>query len=167
MIDRNLSPADAAVAVRSFSRRFRSLLARPDDEERLDPDEIARRPGPEGVTAVEHLLAADGVLGLLDRGLQQALGAGGGTLDAGLGSLDAASWPDDGTPVSALLDRLEATAIATAARIESVATDRWGDTVTIAGGASERSLLHLVQDVVAAAADHLRRTERVLADVRH
>jgi hypothetical protein len=48
-----LSPADAAVALRSFPRRFTLVLARPDDEDRPD-DVLHRRPGSGGLSAVEH-----------------------------------------------------------------------------------------------------------------
>jgi hypothetical protein len=48
-----LSPADAAVAVRSFPRRFTLVLGRPDDEDRPD-DVLHRRPKSGGLSAVEH-----------------------------------------------------------------------------------------------------------------
>lgn len=43
-------PADAAVAARSFPRRFRGVLLRPDDEH----DVVTRRPAPGQWSAVEH-----------------------------------------------------------------------------------------------------------------
>ncbi len=64
--DRSLAPSDAVVALRSFPRRFRGVLARPDDD-RYDPDEVARRIGPDGHSAADRLLAAAGVLALSRR----------------------------------------------------------------------------------------------------
>ncbi len=105
--DRSLTPADAAVAVRSFPRRFRAVFARPDDDERFEPDEVARRPGPEGTTAVEHLLAAIALV--------EALPDAAGSAPA-----------DSGTAVTALLERLETVAGDAARRIEAVPNDQWG-----------------------------------------
>lgn len=166
MIDRHLSPDDAVVAIRSFPRRFRSLFVPPDDEEREDPDEIARRYGPDGTSAAEHLQAADGLLAMLDRGIAQARSVHGETLHPTFAGLATATWEDDRTPIPSLLERFAATAERAAARVDAVPTDRWGDEVPIAGQAENRSLLDLVQEVVAIVADHLRRADRVLSQVR-
>jgi hypothetical protein len=48
-----VSPSDAAVALRSFPRRFTLVLARPDDEDRPD-DVVHRRPKSGGLSAIEH-----------------------------------------------------------------------------------------------------------------
>lgn len=47
--DSSVTPADAAVAVRSYPRRFRAVLARPDDE-----DDVVRRPAADGWSALDH-----------------------------------------------------------------------------------------------------------------
>src|SRR5581483_2701076 len=48
---RSVIPADAAVALRSFPRRYRSLLTVPAEDEVEDP---LRRPGPDGWSAIAH-----------------------------------------------------------------------------------------------------------------
>src|SRR5918998_6518097 len=59
---REMSPADAAVALRSFPRRYRALLLRPDVED--DPESIVtRKPDAQSPSALEH---AAGVAALLE-----------------------------------------------------------------------------------------------------
>ena len=161
--DRHLSPADAAVALHSFPRRFRAVLARPGDEERVDPDEIGRRIGPEGTSAVEHLLAADGVLALIDRALEQARRGDAAALHPAFADLASARWDDDHTPVPALLDQFEATATRTASRVESIDAETWATPVRIADNEDPGpELLSVLQDAVGVVADHLRATQRVI-----
>lgn len=102
MADRSLTPADAAVATRSFARRFRGVFARPDDgdeRDEIDPasTEVAR----------EHLAAATALI--------EALPSHGETSGGGP------------APIPTLLGRLEQAAPAAAARIEAVPADGWGD----------------------------------------
>ncbi|MDP9072230.1 MAG: DinB family protein, partial [Actinomycetota bacterium] len=49
---RTVSPSDAVVALRSYRRRYRALLVRPDDEEGAEV--VRRRPAPDRWSAVEH-----------------------------------------------------------------------------------------------------------------
>lgn len=46
-----VTPSDAAVALRSYPRRFRSVLVRLDDEDGAD---VVRRPAPDGWSALDH-----------------------------------------------------------------------------------------------------------------
>lgn len=164
----SLSPSDAVVAVRSFPRRFRGVLARPDDDrdtggEEVDPDELARRAGPDGTSAAQHLLAADDVLGLLDRVLEQAVGH-----DDGLHPVrpfGEITVEDTGRPVAVLLDRLAETATGCAERIERVPTEEWGRRVPVQDSDGTSNLLELVQDGVDVVAGHLRAAERTIAAV--
>jgi hypothetical protein len=166
----HLSPGDAEAAVRSFPRRFRSVLARPDDhddhEAPVDPDELARRVGPDGRSAVDHLLAADGVLSLVDRALEQARSDADPVLHPALADLGVATWDDPHSPLGSLLDQLEATARGCAERISSIATSEWGRQVRIADADRTRELLDLVRDAVDVTAGHLRAAERTIQAVR-
>ena len=163
----HLSPSDAAVAVRSFPRRFRAVLARPDDEEeRTDPDELARRVGPDGRSAADHLLAADGVLALVDRALEQVRADDDPVLHPAVADLGGAWWDDPHTPLAGLLDQLEHTATGCAARIDSIATDDWARQVRIADADAVVGVLDLVRDGVDVAAGHLRGAERTVQAVR-
>ena len=69
----NLSPGDAATALRSFPRRFKAVLALVDP----DDDSAIHRPGPDGLSAVEHAAAADRDLAAAGEAVRRALGAGG------------------------------------------------------------------------------------------
>jgi len=174
----HLSPDDAAVAVRSFPRRFRSVLARPeldgsddhgddgDEVATADPDELARRVGPDGRSAADHLLAADGVLALLDRSLEQARSDDDPALHPAVRDLRGAWWDDEHTPLPALLDQLEQTALRSAGRIDAVPTDEWGRQVRVADADATVGLLDLVREAVDVVAGHLRSAERTIAAVR-
>lgn len=163
----HLSPDDAAVAVRSFPRRFRAVLARPEDEDdRVDPDELARRTGPDGRSAADHLVAANGVLSLVARALAQVQGGSDPALHPALADLGSAWWEDPRTPLGSILDELDGTATESADRIDAVPTDDWGRQVRVGDGGGTRQLLDVVRDAVAVTADHLRAAERTIQAVR-
>ena len=164
--DRSLAPSDAVVALRSFPRRFRGVLARPDDD-RFDPDEVARRLGPDGHSAADRLIAAAGVLALIDRAVEQARAEDEPVLHpafADLTSLEVAQEAtlEDQAPVAELLDRFEGDASHTADRVDGVPTDDWSRPVRVADQDSTRTLLTLVQDGVAAVAAHLRAAQKTV-----
>jgi hypothetical protein len=50
--DDAVTPSDAAVALRSYPRRYRAVLVRPDNEDR--PDDVVRRPASDGWSALDH-----------------------------------------------------------------------------------------------------------------
>lgn len=166
----HLSPSDAAVAVRSFPRRFRGVLARPDDATddaaQADPDELARRVGPDGRSAADHLLAADGVLALLDRALEQVRSDDDPALHPAVRDLGGAWWDDEHTPLPALLDQLDQTADRAAARIDDVPTDDWARQVRVADADATVGVLDVVREAVDVVAGHLRSAERTIAAVR-
>ena len=168
--DRALTPDDAVVAIRSFPRRFRAVLARPDDEadgRPFDPDEIGRRVGPEGQSAVDHLTAADGVLHLLGEAVQQARAEDEPVLDPAFDDLGSAAPPAvTEAPISDLLDRFAGTAAFAADRVDGVPSDDWGRDVRIGGSGTTRRLLDLAQDAVGAVAAHLRAAQRTVDAVR-
>lgn len=159
----NLSPSDAAVAVRSFPRRFRGVLARPEDDAaeaaQADPDELARRVGPDGRSAADHLIAADGVLAVLDRALEQVL-------HPAVRDLRGARWDDEHTPLHGLLDRFDQTAAGCADRIDAVPTDDWARQVRVADADADVGVIDLVREAVDVVAGHLRSAERTIAAVR-
>ncbi|MDE0802300.1 MAG: hypothetical protein OSA99_03150 [Acidimicrobiales bacterium] len=143
--DRALTPDDAAVALRSFPRRFRAVFARPDDDEdRFDPDQVARRPGTDGVTAAEHLAAATELV--------VATGAVARSLDA-TALPDATS--DDGRPIAELLGAFDVASTDAAERVSAVASGDW-----------TTGPLHTVQDAIGAVGVRLRQAEATLRSVR-
>ena len=164
--DRSLTPSDAVVAMRSFPRRFRAVLARPDDD-RFDPDEVSRRVGPDGSSAADHLIAAAGVLALLDRAVERIRAEDDPVLHPAFGDLASASVADeaaldDRATVSDLLDRFEGEAAHAADRIDGVPSDQWSREVRVAGADASPTLLELTQDAVAAVAHHLRAAQRTI-----
>ena len=68
----NLSPGDAAAALRSFPRRFSAALALVDE----DDDSVLHRPGPDGMSAFEHAEAAEREVAAAGVAIRRALGAG-------------------------------------------------------------------------------------------
>lgn len=170
--DRSLSPDDAVVAIRTFPRRFRAVLAQPEDdgdERPFDPDDVGRRVGPEGRSAADHLLAADGVLALLGEAVQQARAEDDPVLDAAFSDLASATVaPDDEADASIghLLDRFADTAAFAADRVDGVPSDDWGRDVQVAGAGSTHRLIDLAQDAVAEVAAQLRAAQRTVDAVR-
>ena len=166
----NLSPSDAAVAVRSFPRRFRGVLARPEDDTpdgaQADPDELARRVGPDGRSAADHLIAADGVLAVLDRALEQVRSDDDPVLHPAVRDLRGAWWDDEHTPLPALLDRLDQTAERCADRIDAVPTDAWARQARVADADATVGVIDLVREAVDVVAGHRRSAERTIAAVR-
>lgn len=166
-----LSPSDAAVAVRSFPRRYRSALARPIDDgdqpgAKADPDELARRAGPDGRSAADHLIAADGVLAVVERALEQVRADDDPVLHPAVGQLRETWGEDEHTPLPALLDQLEQTAGRCAERIEGVPTDEWSRQARVADTDSTVGLLDVVREAVDVVAGHLRSAERTILAVR-
>lgn len=171
--DRFLRPDDAAAALRSFPRRFRAVFAAPDDPEPggpdpddHDPDDGGRRIGPDGSSAADHLLAADGIVVLLDRALEQLVGSGEASLHPAFADLGTASWDDDHTPVPALLDQFEAHATEAADRVDAVDGEDWEAEGRIADSDRNVGALTITQDVVGEAAAHLRAAQAAIDAVR-
>ena len=161
--DRSLRPADAAAALRSFPRRFRAVFVPPDgDDERTDPDEVGRRVGPDGSSAADHLVAAYGIVALLDRALEQVLGDDDASLHPAFADLGTATWDDDHTPVPSLLDQFEAGANRAADRVDSVDAEDWTSTGRIADQGGTVEALTITQDAVDAVAAHLRAGQRTI-----
>lgn len=162
--DRSLRPDDAAAALRSFPRRFRAVFAPPDDAgpDEHDPDEMGRRMGPDGASAADHLLAADGIVVLLDRALEQLVGPGDASLHPAFADLGTASWDDDHTPVPALLDQFEADAQRAADRVDAVDAEAWSAAGRIADHDTTIDALALTQDAVAETAAHLRAAQTTI-----
>lgn len=132
---RSISPADAAVALRSYPRRWRALLARAEDEDQ--PEGVLRREPPDG---------GPSVLG--------HLGATVGALTEAGGDLRVEGAPGDD------VDALDRVATALAAAVDGVDADAWARP-TSGGG----TLLDVVRRAVVAGSEHLRDAERTFDQV--
>ena len=145
-----VSPSDAAVAVRSYPRRFRALLTT------LDPDDTelaTRRPGPGEWSAAEHASHVGGALAAAAEALNRI--AVGDDPDVDL---------TPGPPahdVGAALERLALASAAAAAAIDGVHGRDWERTGRLACGAPVTAL-DVARQAVHTGAHHLRQATRAL-----
>jgi hypothetical protein len=147
-----LSPSDAAVALRSFPRRFRTALT---------PAEAGEEVPPAAVAAASDL---GRVLGLVRKALADVLRADGPVLPAGVMDAGSRDWamPADDDP-ERVLDVLSTEANALAEEIGSVASGDWGRAGQLTGGGSA-SALDLVREAVRSGHQHLRAAEAAARD---
>ena len=156
---RSVSPADAAVALRSFSRRYRSLLTVPAENEAEDP---VRRPGPDGWSAVAHAWWAALSFDAISEALHQVLVHD--RPDISVPSVDPGSAPTVDESNAAVLDRLTRAATGLAVAIEGAGGDQW-TRVAVRSDGSEVSALDLARLAVHQGVHHLRAGEQVLREV--
>lgn len=157
--DRSVSPADAAVAVRSYDRRFRSLLARRDDEDR--DDSLLRRRAATGWSALDHAAYAASGFETIAEALRRAL----------VSDRPGVTLPGvDGTPpgnpgeVEAVLTSLGQSTDKLAGVIEGASGEDWNRRASADG--SEVTGLDVARLGVHLGIHHLRAAERVLDEVR-
>ena len=158
---RTVSPADAAVALRSYPRRYRALLTQPMEDEGDRPDDPARRPGSSGWSAVAHAHWAAMAFDAVSEALHQVLIHD--HPDVSAPTVDPPDPPpvDEPTPVG--LDRLTVAAESLAMAVEHAGAGQWTRTGTT--GVGEVSALDLVRLAVHQGIHHLRAAERVLKEV--
>lgn len=152
-----VSPSDAAVAARSYPRRYRALLVRPDED---DPDIVHRRPAPGEPSAVEHAALAAAGMGAAAAALRRVATAE--DPDVELSTGDAAPGP---ATLDDVLARLATAAGDLAAAVEGVRGDDWRRTGRLGDGTTVTAL-DLARQGVHQGSHHLRAVERVLAEVR-
>ncbi len=146
-----LSPADAAVALRTFPRRWRALLGGLDPD---DPDTEARlhRFGPDGRSA---LTAASEAAGILEVARAQVVRV--------LHSERPSLPPDEATVGGTLeeaLDRIEAAAPVLATTVAGIAAGDLDRTAELGGRTVD--VRTMVADAVQQVADRLRSADRAL-----
>jgi hypothetical protein len=162
---RQVSPSDAATALRSFPRRFSAALARPDDEDRPD-DVLHRRPMSGGLSAIEHAA-------WVAAGIAQV-----GKAFAAVMYLDdpAITLPplDPEPPVGAdavggqpdsVVAAIRAASVSLASAIEQAPKDGWNRI----GHADDEptSALDVVRFAIHLGVHHLRLIEKTIAEVVH
>jgi hypothetical protein len=153
----NLSPSDAVVALKSFPRRYRSLLATDDD----DPDGVAkRRPDASSWSALEHAAHVANALEQAAADLDAAHRSDGAAV------ADPATAPPSGaTDVDGTLDHLNAASERLVGAIDRYRPDDWAQKVTAPDGRSVDALW-IVRAAVQEGARHLRQAEQVIAAVK-
>jgi hypothetical protein len=159
-----LSPGDAAIALRSYPRRYRALLQPINNDD--DLEELAHRAGPDGVSAVQLLSDVTRTLVILAEALHQIMVNPTPVVHAAV--VDPAERQWDTPPPERLDDAWdlfadEATTLADA--IDRVPADEWTRTGSIAGGGTV-SAIDVAREAVRAGRSGLGDIERTLAALR-
>lgn len=150
-----MSPGDAAVAARSFPRRWRGLFATVAGDD--DPGDVLRRHGASSPSALALAQRAVEVLTATRERLRRVV------------QEDSPSLSGDPPPATpgepeAVLDALSAAADALAGAIDGVASGDWGRPASFQGGSTDA--IGVVSSGIDEAAALLRQAERVLQEVR-
>lgn len=157
-------PADAVVALRSLERRYRSLFLGLEEDE--SPDDLAHRPGPDGTSALDHVVAATRTLTFLGRALEQALVESEPVLHPAVADPSEREWPAATGTVKDALDELAQVSKGLAARVEHVSAKEWGRAVRVAGHDATTTPLDVLWDATDTAVTHLKAADAVLRHVR-
>lgn len=158
-----LSPSDAAVALRSFPRRFRLALAIPDDVDRPD-DVIHRRPRSGGLSAMEHAAWVAAALPQADAAFRDVMYRRDPVIT--LPPIDVEPpVPQADDPPDVVVARIKAESEGLADAIEAAPSDGWARTAR--GPTGEISALDAVATAVHLGVHHLRLIERTIAEVVH
>jgi hypothetical protein len=153
---RTVNPPDAVVALRSYPRRYRALLVRPDDEEGADI--VTRRPAPDRWSALEHAAHVTDVLGLVHDAV--------GTIRLhDVPEVAIEPGPPRAGPVDDVVGALAATSERLAGLIGELSDDDWKRAGRLPTGEAV-TILDLVRHAVHVGAHHRREIERVLREVR-
>ena len=160
----NLSPADAAVALRSYVRRFRELLTD------FEPDEdgegiVRRRPADDKPSPLERAELFAHSIPLGARALDEVLTHDDPVLPTGIiGGLQP-EWTAAGADVGSVLDLLAQESEVLARRTAEVPSDQWGRTGHDANG-NKVTALDVVREVVRMGHDQLRAAEQAIEAAR-
>ena len=153
---REMSPSDAAVALRSFPRRYRALLVRPDAED--EPDSIlTRKPAPDRLSALDHAAMTVALLETAAEDIERTL-----VQDRpNLGRQRPTPRPGG---LYDTLERLDHAAERLADLADRARGEEWSRTATVDGQPTRA--LTLLQRAVGDGVHRLREIESVLAEVR-
>ena len=150
-----MSPGDAAVAARSFPRRWRALFATVAGDD--DPGDVLRRAGSSAPSALVLARKAADVLAVTAERLDRVKREDSPALSGD---------PPPATPgePEAVLDELAASADGLAAAIDSTDAGDWGRPASLGGGPTDA--IGVVGSGIDEAAALLRQAEQVLEEVR-
>lgn len=156
----NLTPNDAVAALKSFPRRYGEVLQPPSDADAgIDADERARRPGPDGASALAIVAEVVGTWASLADALRRVAVSDEPVFDA---SPSGSTRPVPNVAAAGV--ELEEGAQALATQIADVPGDSWGRAGTSADG-TRVTALELVHQAVAEGRQGLDRMTRALAAV--
>ena len=159
-----LSRQDAVVALRSYPRRFRTVLLPTDDP---DVEELAYQVGPDGHSALDHVVTTTNTFVLLGRAIDVALSAPDPVVHAAVIDASQRDWASPShLSIGDALDRLESEAGALADRVERGEPPTWNREVSVAGGQGKITAFGIVKEAVAAGSEHLRASTTAVAAAR-
>jgi hypothetical protein len=151
-----LSPADCAVAFRSFARRFRALFTGFEDDESADA--LLNRPGAAGESATQIAARVGRSLGVAGEALRRILITDRPSISLGAESAEVPETPQ------AALDLVAREAERLAARVDGAEAGAWLRTGDLDGRST--TALDLVRDAVKTGSDGYRAAERAVDDAR-
>jgi len=159
---RTVSPADAAVAVRSYPRRYRALLEPPDDEQEPGPEDLVRRRPPGGGwSAIDHAAWVAGVFSLAADALERTRVQDQPAVEIAPQDPEVAADAEAGQ----VLERLTTEAERLAGAIGGTGAPDWTRTGRLPDG-RELSAIDLARNAVHQGYHHLRQTEQLLVQLR-
>jgi hypothetical protein len=163
----HLSPQDAAVAFRSYHRRYQSELASIEGDDSIE--EMAGRLGPGGESAAQIISDVTRTWAVLSEALRQVLVHEDAVLHPAVTDAMQRHWdmpiPDS---VSESMVLLGHEAVALAQQVDGVlSAGDWNRSATVAGGAGRTvTALDVLRQAVAAGADGLSSLRATLAAVQ-
>ncbi len=148
-----VSPPDAAVALRTMPRRYRSAVAAALEDD-ADEGLIRRRPEESTWSALEYTAHVADLYELFTTIVRRMFDEDAPTIDFWDPDARAADQNYNAADPAAVLDRLEAATASLVAAVERVDADSWRRTATFPFG--DRDLLTMVRNAVHEGAHHLR-----------
>ena len=159
-----IAPTDTPVAIRSYPRRFRELIIRPDQEGDDPLDVVRRKPDTSTWSALEYTAHVRDLCGEMAEAIRRMNVEDNPTIDfADPDALAAKERYNEQDP-EAVLNGLSERAERLAKVLESVKGDGWTRTGAFPWG--ERDILTMARNAVHEGHHHLRDVERVLAATR-
>jgi hypothetical protein len=159
------APSDMVVALRGLERRYRDLFAAFREDE--SPEEVARRPAPDGWSAADHVMAATRGIAAASRALDAVLTADAPRVPPHVMGPAVRPEPAGTTgSVDDLLTELGSEATAAADRIAQVRANEWSSAAGLDESGRPITALDVARMAVDVGVRHLRAAGEVLAAVR-
>ena len=158
-----ISPSDAAVAIRTMPRRYRSSIAVALEDD-ADEGLIRRRPDESTWSALEYTAHVADLYQLFTTIVRRMFDEDTPTIAFWDPDARAAEQNYNGADPVAVLNHLDAATATLAAAVERVDADSWRRTATFSFG--ERDLLRMVRNAVHEGSHHLRDVGRSLDAAR-
>lgn len=157
-MDTSVTPSDAAVALRSYPRRYRAVLVRPDD----DDADVVRRPAADGWSALDHAAHVAVSFDAVAEALRLV-----SIEDSPVVALAPERRPDGSghEGIDAVLDRLAHAAASAAEAVEHIGGADWDRTARLGpDGVDTMTALDLARHGVHEGVHHLRGAQHAVEE---